>query len=123
MHEMSIAVELMRQLEGIAAENEVDRIEEITVTTGAMRQVVPEALALAFAAVSEGTCAQGATLYLEVAPMVAECRACSCRFEPELDVFLCPQCHAADANIVEGDDIILKSITCEREDGVSLHED
>ena len=120
---MSIAVELMRQLEGIAAENKVDRIEEITVATGAMRQVVPEALDLAFAAVSEGTCAEGAALHLEVVAMVAKCRACGCRFEPDIDVFLCPQCHAADAEIVGGDDIILKSITCEREDGKASHED
>ena len=120
---MSIAIELMRQLESLAAENEVDRIEEITVAGGVMRQVVPEALEIAFAAISEGTCAEGATLHLEITPIAAECRACGCRFKPDIDAFLCPQCHAADAHIVEGDDIILKSITCEQKDGALSHED
>ncbi len=43
MHEMSRAVELVRQLEALAADHRVERIEEVTVRTGVMLQVVPEA--------------------------------------------------------------------------------
>ncbi|MFC1805551.1 hydrogenase maturation nickel metallochaperone HypA [Planctomycetota bacterium] len=123
MHEMSIAVALMQQLEAVAAEHGVERIEAVTVRAGVFHQLVPEALALAFQAVAEGTRAEGATLSLEVAPALAECRQCGLRFEPELDRFLCERCGEADVELVEGNDIVLTSVTCDDPDGASSDED
>lgn len=123
MHEMTIAVELMRQLEALAAEHGVERIEEVNVAAGAMRQVVPDALELAFEILAEDTCAAGTRLNLEVTPVIARCRQCGYRFEPELDMFLCARCNQADVEIVEGDDIILTSVTCQQQDGARCDED
>jgi len=116
MHEMSIAVELVRQLEGIALEHGVERVEGLTVAAGVFRGVVPEALDMAFEAAAAGTCAEGARVTLEVVPAVGLCRGCAHRFEPQQDDFRCPACGEADVDLVEGNDIILKSVTCnERE--------
>ena len=119
MHEMSIAVELLRQIETLAEENRVSRVEEIHVNAGFMRQVVPEALDMAFAALSKGTCAEGATLHLTVIPSLAQCRCCGHRFEPGAADFLCAQCGQADVDIVEGNEIVLASMTCEQGEGES----
>ena len=86
MHELSIAVELMGQLEALAAERDLERIEEITIEAGAMRQIVPEALDLAFAAVADGTCAAGANVHLEIVPALVRCRSCEHEFEPGADL-------------------------------------
>ena len=123
MHEMSIAVELMRQLETLAAENDVERIEEVAITVGAMRQIVPEMLGAAFEAIAVGTVAEGAVLKVQVAPALAKCRPCGREFEPTEDSFLCPQCGQADVRIVKGDDIVLSSVTCEQKEGASSSED
>ena len=114
MHEMSIAVELMRQLEALAAENNAERVTELTVTAGAMRAIVPEALEIAFEAVAEGTCAAGATLHLEIVPPLARCRQCGSRYEPEPDSFVCGQCNQADVEIVQGNEILLTSVRWEQ---------
>lgn len=111
MHEMTIAVELVRQLEALADEHDLEAVEAFTVETGVMRQVVPEALRTAFEIVAEGTRAEGAAMTLNVAPAVAECRQCHCRFEPAVDSFVCPQCRHADVSIAEGNDILLRSVT------------
>ena len=77
-----------------------------------MRMVVPDALAMAFEAAAEGTLAAGAALKIvEVAP-VARCRPCGRTFHPAEGEFLCPDCGRADAEIIEGNDICLKSMVC-----------
>jgi hydrogenase nickel incorporation protein HypA/HybF len=118
MHEMSIAVELVRQLEALAAEHGVGRVEELTVVAGRLRAVVPEALELAFAAAAEGTAAEGATLHLEFEDPQAVCRHCGLRYEPQMDSFLCGGCGRADVELVAGNDIVLKSVVCQEPDGV-----
>lgn len=123
MHEMAIAVELVRQLEALAQEHHLKQVEVVAVKAGLLRQVVPEALEMAFAAMAEGTCAAGARLEFHVAPPLAKCRACECRFEPAVDDFLCPQCRQADVEIVEGNDIVLTSVTGQQQERDSRNED
>jgi len=89
------------------------RIDLIEVEIGRMRQIVPEALEVAFAAMSEGTIAQGARLEITEVQMQAVCRVCGHAFQPEIDLYICPRCEQADVRIVAGNDMILKSITAQ----------
>jgi len=111
MHEFSIAAALIRQVLDIAAQNDLERIEVVELEVGAMQMVVPEALEMAFAAMSEGTPAAGAVLKQEEVPARAECRSCKKSYNAGIDQYLCPHCGRADAEIVAGRDIILKSLT------------
>ena len=122
MHEMSIAVELMREIERAIAGRDIESVEEVSLTIGIMRQVVPEMLETAFGAVAMGTPAEGARLRMEFVAVAGRCRACGSRFEPTADSFLCPRCGQADAEITEGDDIVLTSLTCEERNGASKSE-
>lgn len=123
MHEMSIAWELLSQLESIAAENAVERIESVSVAAGVLRGVVPEAMQMAFAEASKGTCAEDARLLLEIVPAEARCRLCEARFTPKPDSYLCERCGQADVELVAGDDIVLTSITCQQSEGGKGDED
>lgn len=114
MHEMSIAQDLMRQLEELAVENAITRVESVTVRAGVLAGIVPEALDMAFACLAEGTVAEGAELELEVEPALAECRRCGHRFQPEIDAYVCERCGAADVRILRGRDIILSSLSCQQ---------
>lgn len=108
---MSIATDVLARLLEVAEEHHVTRVSRVEVEIGAMRQVVPEAMDVAFRAVAEGTVAEGAALVLVETPIRAECNACGCAFKPSVQRgFACPECSLADASIVAGDDIILKSI-------------
>ncbi len=115
MHEMAIASALMDQLLRIAAENRATRISEVEVRCGVMRQVAPDALQLAYEALSDGTPAAGARLTVVEEGLVARCRTCNRPFAAAVDSFLCPDCGRADVEIVAGDDIVLQSVVCETE--------
>ena len=118
MHEMSIAVELIRQLTDLADKHELTRVNSVSVRAGVLRGVVPEALELAFAEAAADTIAEGATLTLQITPAKARCCVCGQRFRPTVDSFLCPKCNQADVEIIEGNEILLLSL-----DGASSHED
>jgi hydrogenase nickel incorporation protein HypA/HybF len=116
MHEMPIASAIVDQaIEAVAAHHAV-RIESIEVEIGRMRQIVPEALQVAFAAISEGTIAQGARLDIVEIEMEAACQLCGEHFRPEINLYICPACGQADVRIVAGNDMILKSITAQTPD-------
>lgn len=116
MHEMPIAAAIVEQALEAVAPHGATRIEVIEVEIGRMRQIVPEALQLAFSAVSAGTLAEEARLDLTEVEMEAVCRCCGHTFRPEIDLYICPGCEQADVRIVAGNDMILKSITARTPD-------
>jgi hydrogenase nickel incorporation protein HypA/HybF len=120
---MAIAVELMEQLERLADEHAVVRFESVRVQAGVLRGIVPEALDMAFKAASEGTRAEGAALELEILPAAVRCRRCDLRFEPEPDSYLCERCGRADVELLGGNEILLRNVTCQQEPGASSDEE
>ena len=119
MHEMSIAVGVIEQVLAVADEHRARRVDEVELTVGVMRQVVPEALQTAFEVVSTGTVAEGAALKITEEPAAAECRNCGRSFGCTVHDFRCPGCGQADVHVTAGKDIVLKSIACRTEGGVS----
>jgi hydrogenase nickel incorporation protein HypA/HybF len=124
MHEMSIALGLLDHVLAAARQHQATRVEQVEVRVGAMRMIEPEALELAFSMAAEGTAAAGAKLKVAEEPLRARCRACGTTFGPEVDSFLCPACGQADADIVEGNDILLTAVVCSADpEGAALDED
>ncbi|HPM22410.1 MAG TPA: hydrogenase maturation nickel metallochaperone HypA [Phycisphaerae bacterium] len=120
MHEFSIASALVDQLQRIAAEQRATRIIAVEVHCGVMQQVVPEALRLAFEATSTDTPAAGATLTIVEEGLVARCRACDVCYAAAIDDYACPRCRQADVELLAGRDIVLRTVTCETQDGVAV---
>jgi len=123
MHEMSIAVDMIQQIERIAAEHGVSRIERIELEVGVLRLIVPEALQDAFAAVAADTVAEGAELNMVETPARARCGACGAEYPVQVEDYLCPQCGQAAGQILAGNDIIIKSLVCDTEEGGTTDED
>jgi hydrogenase nickel incorporation protein HypA/HybF len=110
MHELSIADSILRIALDHAGER---RIEAIEVKVGHLRQVVPDALAFAFALVSEGTLAEGAELEMEAIPAAGVCRACGA--ESEFDGFplACTACGSLDVELLRGEELLVDALTME----------
>lgn len=120
MHEMAIASEITDCLLRIAREHEATRVGEVEVEVGRMRQVVPEALEMAFEAAVAGTVAEGAALKIVEIDVTAVCNGCGEKYRPDIDIsFVCPGCGLADPKIIAGDDIVVRNITCDVDEGVS----
>ena len=52
----------------------------------------------------------------ELPRILSGCRQCGLRFAPEQDDFRCTRCGEADVDMVEGNDIVLTSVTCSQEE-------
>jgi hydrogenase nickel incorporation protein HypA/HybF len=108
MHELSIADAILH----IALDHARGRpIEAVEVKLGHLRQVVPDALAFAWALVAEGTLAEGAELQMEVVPAAGVCRACGT--ETEFDGFplACAACGSLDVELVRGEELLVDALT------------
>lgn len=116
MHEMALASNLYDQVIRIAQDQGPLTVTKIEVEIGALQLVVPEAFEMAWEAVRADTPLAGAALHITEIKSSARCRHCQRVFEPAMDNYLCPGCGQADAELLAGNDIILKSLVCEKED-------
>ena len=116
MHEMSIAEGILQTVLDTASQCNARRVESVELSVGQMRLVVPEALQMAWEAITEGTIACGAQLAVTETPIEARCKQCGRAFQPAINDYLCPNCGQADVDITAGDDIILTAVACELDD-------
>lgn len=110
MHEMSIASSLLEQVIGFAQQNEADGIGQVEIQAGSLCQIVPEMMQTAWQSIIVDTIAKDSELVITELKAKAKCNACGNEFEPALNDYTCPQCKVADADIIQGDDIILMSL-------------
>jgi hydrogenase nickel incorporation protein HypA/HybF len=97
VHELSIAEAVLRIAEAHARGR---RIEAVGVRVGALRQVVPSALAFAFELVSEG-----ATLEIEEVEAAVRCARCGAETTVAAFPLACGACGALDVEPVRGEEL------------------
>jgi len=117
MHETAIAQAILEQVLRIAAENGLARISEVRLRVGELRLIVPEALDLAWQAVSRGTAVDGSALQICEVQALVRCRQCDKQYRPTWPVFACPQCGRADVEILAGNELVLWQISGEPAEG------
>jgi hydrogenase nickel incorporation protein HypA/HybF len=112
MHELSIASAVLETVEKHAAGR---RVGVVTMTIGALRQVVPDSLDFYFGIVSRDTICEGAELRQELVPARVRCGACGEERElDDLPVFLCASCGGA-CEVVAGNELEVDSIEIEED--------
>lgn len=86
-------------------------VDVVRVRVGALRQVVPDALAFCWTVVRDFENMRDAELEVEVVAAVLDCRSCGrnsticSRWS-----LLCPQCNSADVEVVGGDELLVMSL-------------
>jgi hydrogenase nickel incorporation protein HypA/HybF len=113
MHEMS----LMRGL--LAAANDAlrpyppGRVTALTVEAGVLANIMPGALSFAFEMQSVNTPFAGAEFCLQIMPLTARCADCGNQYQSRQVPPLCPHCHSMRAEILSGQEVVLKSMEFE----------
>ena len=115
MHEFSIAVQIVSELEALATEHGASRVSALTILAGEIKQIVPDALITAFEAASADTPADGAVLHLETKRIRVRCCECGHEYGPEDGSYICPECNCVDVDVIEGDELLLSSVEFEME--------
>ncbi len=104
MNELSIAYDLLKDLQQESKRHGVSRVNRVHVRMGSLCAVAPDALTIAFEAASEGTVAEGAELNIAIVPAKGRCEKCNMDFRVEMDtsMFLCPRCGDIVHDLISG---------------------
>lgn len=107
VHELSLCRAVAATVERHAAGRPVVRV---TLRVGHLRQVVPEAMGLAWQAVTDGTGLAGCTLDVDEVPAVIRCGACGADTRLEWPVLVCRACESRDVDLIAGEELLVASI-------------
>ncbi len=112
MHESSLIVSLLRQVDELVETHQATRVTEVRLEIGLLSNVEPILLREAFDRLKNGT-TKDAELMIDDIGLKCRCHACSTEFSAEQLKFLCPLCNSNDIAIISGDGVLLVSATLE----------
>lgn len=113
MHELSIAMALVKQVESIASEQKASAVRKVAVMVGALSGVDPEALRGAFPLAAEGTLTAGAELVIAWVPASVWCKVCGKASSPESPFIYCEGCASTTVDIETGRELCITSVEVE----------
>ncbi|MEA4812322.1 MAG: hydrogenase maturation nickel metallochaperone HypA [Anaerolineaceae bacterium] len=116
MHELSIVMEVVRQVQEIAAANHAAKVEKIVLQIGEGAPVVPRFIEECFPAAVDGTSMEETKLELEVVPALGLCNACGKTYRLTEQNGRCTYCGESDYDFLSGRDFVLKEIVIEGEE-------
>ncbi|HPQ81133.1 MAG TPA: hydrogenase maturation nickel metallochaperone HypA [bacterium] len=112
MHELGIAVNIIKIVEGELASRGIDsQVDRVTVRIGKLHAVIPASLEFHFGVVCrESAKLKRAKLHVEEVPVVVRCGACDIEVKIEEPIFACERCGGA-VSVVSGEEMIVSSIS------------
>lgn len=111
MHEMSIALEVVAQVEGAARPADAGPVDSVRLRVGELAGVVADALHFSFELACEGTALEGARLLTEFVPGQARCGPCARRWPTGMPPRLCcPECGGSSVELLSGRELQIVSV-------------
>jgi len=121
MHELSVCLSLLEQVERIAREHGADRVERILLRIGPLSGVEAPLLANAYPLAAAGTVAEQAALEIETAPVRVHCNECGAETDAAPNRLLCGSCGAWQTRLISGDEMLLANLELRIPDPPNLH--
>ena len=115
MHELSVCLALIAQVEQVAREQRATRINVVHVSVGPLSGVEPQLLEQAYPFAAAGSIANEATLYIESAPIRVYCDKCECESTATISRLVCAECGNWRTTLVSGDELLLTHVDLFRE--------
>ena len=114
MHELGVVFKVIDQVEQIAAENDVTRVEAVTLQLGEVSAVIPEYLADCWKwAVKRTEVMKEARLEIETIPAVTHCDGCGRDYGTVAHGRTCPYCGSGETWLKQRNEFIIKQIEAE----------
>ncbi|MER5943235.1 hydrogenase maturation nickel metallochaperone HypA [Streptomyces sp. NPDC001928] len=115
MHEMSVALAVIDQVETAAAQtSDVTSVRSVRLLVGELAGVVPDSLAFCFELACAGTLLEGAELVTEPVPGRARCTPCAHEWASGMPPRLsCPECGGAEVELVSGRELQIAEVRWE----------
>lgn len=115
MHEMSVALAVIDQVETAAAQTrDVTAVRSVRLRVGELAGVVPDSLAFCFELACAGTLLEGAELVTEPVPGRARCTPCAHEWAVGMPPRLtCPECGGAEVELLSGRELQIAEVDWE----------
>ena len=113
MHELSVCLSLLQQLQALAAERDAQRITRIELRLGPLSGVEADLLRNAWPLASAGTVAVDAELVIGEADVVVRCGTCGAETPAQPNRLLCGSCGDFRTTLVSGDEMVLQRVEFE----------
>ena len=110
MHELSVCVALLGQVERIARDHRAQKVSAIAVAVGPLSGVEAALLRRAYPLAAAGTVAEDAELRIRTAEVVVSCGDCGSETGATANRLLCAVCGGFRTRVVSGDDLILERV-------------
>lgn len=110
MHELGLMQEALEVILDQTRRQGASRVHRVRFRVGELSGVVPEALQLAFAVVTQGTAVEGAELEVERLPVRCQCRDCGTAYQPTEMIFTCPECGMLSTEALQGRELELTAL-------------
>ena len=113
MHELSVCLSLLEQVQAIAAERGATQVTRIELKVGPLSGVEAELLRNAWPLASANTIAVDAEFVIDETGIVVHCDACDTDTPAAANRLVCGSCGDFRTTVVSGDEMILQSLELE----------
>ena len=110
MHELSICYEIIKSVDKIVIENNLEMVNKLTLEVGELSSIVPKYLLECFKAAVDNTMFEKTKIEIEVIEGIAICNNCNMDFNVIENQGYCPNCKNRDMEVISGKDFMIKSI-------------
>ncbi|MAD45237.1 MAG: hydrogenase maturation nickel metallochaperone HypA [Oceanospirillaceae bacterium] len=107
MHELSVCLSLINQVQQHTKEQGAQRVSSIQLSVGPLSGVEIPLLKNAFSLCHKGTVAEGASLEISVPQVKVECDDCEMTSEVTPNNLTCPNCLNWRTRLIQGDELML----------------
>lgn len=115
MHERSLVMRLIEQVDDELASRSLVNLIEVHVAIGEFAGVEPILLSSAFKELATQHWGRDVCLSLDVVPLTALCERCGSVFRVERFRFACPDCQSGLIQVIHGEEFRLVSLTAAHE--------
>lgn len=117
MHELSICIALIDQVQKIAAEHNAERVSKIVLCIGPLAGIEPDLLKNAYPIAAAGTVAYGAELKILRDDVTVRCDSCGTKTVAAPNRLLCGNCGDYRTQVTSGDAMVLRRLELDKADG------
>lgn len=110
MHELSVCLALMQQVDRIAHEHKATRVERILLKVGPLSGVEVPLLRKAWQLAATGTIAAQAKLDIDTMAVTVRCTRCDAISDVVPNKLLCSACGDFRTRLVSGDEMLLANL-------------
>ncbi len=112
MHELGVVFYIIEQLEDVVKENELEKVESVTLELGEVSTVIPHYLTDCWKwAIKKHDWLNDAALEIETIPAITYCEACEKTYGTVAHGKICPHCGSDRTYLLQGQEFVIKEIS------------